>query len=33
MAIGDLDKMSGTHRAMCVRRAETFCRAMPIKIG
>src|SRR6516162_1963499 len=33
MAIGYFDKMSGTHRALCVRRAETFCRAMPIKIG
>ena len=32
MAVGDLDKMSGTHRAMCVRRAETICRAMPTKL-
>src|SRR5262245_21210580 len=33
MAIGYFDKMRSTHRALCVRRAETFCRAMPIKIG
>src|SRR6476620_5507896 len=33
MAVGDLDKMSGTHRAMCVRRPETFCLAMRNKIG
>src|SRR5204862_6064452 len=33
MAVSYLDKMSGAHCAMCVRRAETICRAMPIEIG
>src|SRR5205814_5424552 len=33
MAVGYLDEMSSTNRTVCIRRAETFCRAVRVKIN